>query len=68
MFNYIADKIKGAAKMFLVLGTIGWIVIAIAFSYNWYLEEWNFPLLIGLIIGGILVNYVGCLVLAGPGA
>ena len=60
-------KIKGAAKVLLVLGSIGWIVIGIAYSYDWFNEEWNIPLMIGLIVGGLLLNFVGCFVLHGFG-
>ena len=39
MFDNIAEKIKGAAKVLLVLGSIGWIVIGIAYSYDWFNED-----------------------------
>ena len=67
MFDNIAEKIKGAAKVLLVLGSIGWIVIGIAYSYDWFNEEWNIPLMIGLIVGGLFLNFVGCFVLHGFG-
>ena len=65
MFENITEKIRVMAKVFLVLGAVGWIVIGIACSYNAYLEEWNFPLLFGLIIGGLLLDFLGCFVLHG---
>ncbi len=45
----------------------GWIVIGIAYSYDWFNEEWNIPLMIGLIVGGLLLNFAGCFVLHGFG-
>ena len=62
MFDNIAEKIKGAAKVLLVLGSIGWIVIGIAYSYDWFNEEWNIPLMIGLIVGCFVLHGFGDLI------
>lgn len=67
IFEEIGSKLATFAKVFLVLGCIGWVVLGFVWSYNVLTEERNIPILLGTIVGGWVVNYGVSLLLYGLG-
>lgn len=67
LFEEIGSKLMTFAKVFLVLGCIGWVVLGFVWSYDMFTEERSIPVLLGTIVGGWIVNYGSSLLLYGLG-
>lgn len=77
LFENSGSKIKTIAKIFLVIGIIGSIALAIIlgrqtvnvlyYGYTQVEDRFDFMMFLCILVGGILISYISSLILHGFG-